>query len=241
VLQLLERAYPQNDEYANCTASEASALAGTAINSHALHFDKGGWLNPSALCRVLVTDSHINVQLNTFMRAIEKAGSGWTLSLNVNGDSIKHHCQILVLANGANINAFAQTAALPIVAARGQTSRFGLLNKTELKKVVTGKRYVIPDNKDLIVGALNNLLPDCLVTGRAKSGFCATRATTPDRLPILGPVPAFDQYRADYALLKNGLPENRFPVASYQDDLYVIGGFGSRGLIIYSMVVKLML
>ncbi len=122
-----------------------------------------------------------------------------------------------------------------------------------LRTVVTGKHYVIPQKSSLIVGAtfhrgnhntklsnadhqlnlqgLYSLIPILAVKPEAVSGFCGLRATTPDRLPVVGPVPDFGAYRLDYELIRNGLPATRFPTARYRNGLYVIGGFGSRGIV----------
>ena len=264
VLQLLERAYPDSDMYRSCSSQQASELAGVAVNSNAIYFAQGGWLNPASLCQYLVEHNNITLRLHTHVQNISKTESGWLLSTqqtkaeqdSVDAESLSNvqfHCDTLVLANGHGLNQFDSTRALPITPARGQSSRFDITNDQCLKTVVTGKRYAIPDKNGVVVGAsfvrdsqsrqieqaehrdnlfgLKTLLPTLDTATRAASGFCAIRATTPDRLPVVGPVPLFESYYKDYALLKNGLPETKFPVASYIDGLYVIGGFGSRGIV----------
>ena len=151
------------------------------------------------------------------------------------------------------MNKFSSTCALPIVAARGQSSRFAVSGNAVLKTVVTGKRYAIPDGKSVIIGAsfvrdqtdtqirrceheqnrtgLNTLIPTIDIDPEALSGFCAIRATTPDRFPVVGPMPQLSGYPENYARLSDGLPGHRFPNASYYKGLYVISGFGSRGIV----------
>jgi len=60
--------------------------------------------------------------------------------------------------------------------------------------------------------------------------WAGIRATTPDRLPLCGPVPDFAFYQKAYADLRHGKPAANYPDARYQPGLYVIGGFGSRGV-----------
>lgn len=252
VLQLLERAYPINDCYSNCTPAQSSQLAGVDINAHAILFTRGGWLNPAALCQAIVEHHNIELQLNTVVRNITQTDSGWSLTIDANSSQHDIHCDGLILANGHQLNQFAPTTELPIIPARGQTSRF-ICENHALKTVVTGKRYAIPDDNSVIVGAsfirnnedkalsaiehqenlsgVNALLPSLHPQPEAVSGFCGIRATTPDRLPLVGPVPEFSQYRKDYALLKHGLPHHSFPNARYRPGLFVIGGFGSRGIV----------
>lgn len=163
------------------------------------------------------------------------------------------NCNSLVLANGEHLNRFKQTQLLPVTAARGQTSQFKTDSANQLRTVVTGKHYAIPMNNHVHAGAtftrdddskklqeidhnanrsgLSTLLPELRSEQKATSGFCGIRATTPDRLPLVGPVPNFIAYQQDYKLIKNGLPDKKFKAATYQSNLYVIGGFGSRGIV----------
>jgi len=87
---------------------------------------------------------------------------------------------------------------------------------------------------------LNTLLPTLDIDPIAQSGFCAIRATTPDRYPVVGLMPKILSYPKDYARLSDGLPEHRFPDASYYTGLYVIGGFGSRGIVSTPYCAKLL-
>lgn len=276
VLQLLERHYPSDPSYRMCSPKQASQIAGIPIDREAIFFSRGGYLNPQALCTAMLEHDNIDVQLNVCVKHIKRTDSQWFLNIenplataaNMAGVSAQHKtikCKTLILANGENIKQFDQTRELPITAARGQTSHFlldTLKNSNtqehseqsyQLQTVVTGKRYAIPVNNGVVVGAtftrddknkqltsadhdqnrqgLKTLLPSLDILDEAVSGFCGIRATTPDRLPVVGPVPDFDAYRLDYKLIKNGLPASRFVNARYQKDLFVIGGFGSRGIV----------
>ncbi len=260
VLQLVEHAYPTNANYESCTAADASKLAGINLTSHAIHFANAGWLNPASLCNALLVHKNIDVQLGVNVKNVEKINSRWCLSIvNINATTGSQRateqleCDTLILANGEQLNRFSQTSDLALTAARGQTNRFAVPGKQKLKKVINGKHYVIPTQNSVVVGAsfirddetkqltdadhdhnvqgALSLVPELSFTQIATSGFCATRATTLDRLPIVGPVPDFARYRSDYALIKNGLPQERFPLPSYHRGLYAIGGFGSRGIV----------
>lgn len=257
VLQLIDKGYPDNSAYRLCTCEQASQIAGEQINSEALFFARGGYLNPQSLSAALLKHQNIDVQLGIAVSQINRADSEWLLATN--DKTIK--CKTLILANGENINQFAQTKELPITAARGQTSRFNLDN-IKLRTVVTGKHYAIPQRNGLVVGAtftrddksrhvndadhnqnrsgLDTLMPSLAVADAAATGFCGIRATTPDRLPIVGPVPDFKAYQKDYKLIKDGLPAHQFVTAKYQKNLFVIGGFGSRGIVSAPYCAKLL-
>jgi len=269
VLQLVERDYPPNHLYTNYSAHDASDLAGVRINCSAVFFRQGGWLNPAALCRALVKHRNIEVRLQHKVCSIRRQNDNWSIAFEKDAQSEAKNsaqenidCSTLILANGIGANNFSCTGELPISAARGQSSRFALVDGAALKTVVSGKRYAIPDGNAVVVGAsfirdeegtqlltcehednlagLSALLPSLNTDSIAQSGFCAIRATTPDRLPLVGPMPNLASYQHDYARLKDGLPEHRFPNASYEQDLYIIGGFGSRGIVSSPYCAKLL-
>jgi len=269
VLQLFENEYPASNAYTSCSPREASTLAGVHIDSPAVFFKNGGWLNPSALCKALIAHKNIEVRLQHRVASISRANNQWSVAIETGAETNTNHtvkqrieCQLLILANGQHANRFGPTQDLPIAAARGQTSRFTAAGDATLKTVVTGKRYAIPVGKDVLVGAsftrdlsdtqilacehkqnlagLTALLPSLPIDPVAHSGFCGIRATTPDRFPMVGPVPDISTYHHDYARLKDGLAEHRFPNASYQDGLCIIGGFGSRGIVSAPYCAKLL-
>jgi tRNA 5-methylaminomethyl-2-thiouridine biosynthesis bifunctional protein len=64
---------------------------------------------------------------------------------------------------------------------------------------------------------------DC--TGRA-----ALRCTTPDYLPLVGPVPIHDDFIEDFQLLRKNAKSSIATTGSYHPNLYVNSGYGSRGL-----------
>lgn len=259
VLQLVDKTYPSNPLYENCSPQQASDIAGTSIKNDAIYFARGGTLNPQALCQYLSKHPNIDVQLNTSVQKLSYSNAQWHLTLNTTTQTLPDTnkktliCNTLILANGEHINHFEQTQPLPITCARGQTSGFKKTSANELKTAVTGKHYAIALDDTVLVGAtykrddnnktprksdhdknfiaLQNLLPELDAQNKIMSEFCGIRATTPDRLPIVGPVPDFMLYQHDYSLIKNGLPNDQFPNAGYQPNLYVIGGFGSRGIV----------
>jgi tRNA 5-methylaminomethyl-2-thiouridine biosynthesis bifunctional protein len=63
----------------------------------------------------------------------------------------------------------------------------------------------------------------------AQTGWTGLRAMTGDRLPVAGPVPDVEAYRADYGDLHHGRHWVDYPPARYSDGLYVLSGLGARG------------
>lgn len=83
------------------------------------------------------------------------------------------------------------------------------------------------------VTAANSLFEESLFDASDEpvlQSWAGVRATTPDRLPLCGPIPDFGFYHQAYADIHHGRPATNYPDARYQPGLYVIGGFGSRGV-----------
>ena len=59
--------------------------------------------------------------------------------------------------------------------------------------------------------------------------WAGVRSTTPDHLPIAGPVPILGQYPDLYGDLHHGRHWQSYPDAPYYDGLYVVAGLGARG------------
>lgn len=256
VLQLVNRPYSDSRVYQALNSEQATRIARHPIDSPALHFVNGGWLDPAELCRRLIGHPLISLR---------STSSASTLSLcHADDDSpfwrIDFHggqprfARRLVLANGHRITDFVQTRELPIVPARGQISRFRLHGRKSAPQcVITGKHYVIPDGDSVIVGAsferevcstdiretdhlanlagLRSLLPELAVHDQALQGRAGIRATTPDRLPIAGPAPDLAAVDAAYSDLKHGRPMDQYPALPCHPGLYVLGGLGSRGIV----------
>ena len=65
----------------------------------------------------------------------------------------------------------------------------------------------------------------------ANGGWTGIRATTVDRLPVLGGVPDSAAYLRDYGDLHHGRHISRYPPATYRENAYVAAGFGSHGFL----------
>ncbi|NND91771.1 MAG: FAD-dependent 5-carboxymethylaminomethyl-2-thiouridine(34) oxidoreductase MnmC [Granulosicoccus sp.] len=265
VLQLVNDGYPASPHYASLDNTQATGIAGISLTGNALHFPDSGWLNPSALCRTLV--SHPNIVLNTdhtvsgvYRLAGERNSRCWRVCV------VGHHdicASNLVLACGSMLNRFEQTGFLPIIAARGQISRFRVHAGSPVPRcVISGRHYVIPHGDTILVGAtfdrnvedeairsldhernlagLRATLPSLQVHRRPLDGYAGVRATTPDRLPIVGPVPDRVQMDVVYADLKHGKPLTHYPALPCVQGLYVLGGLGSRGIVTAPLAAKLL-
>ncbi len=257
VLQLTHQQYPNNNMYQGVSSETATKLAGVKIASNALWFEQGGWLNPKQYCSALLTHPLITVQLNSRLINFKCEPTHCTLEVKTDTATKLITTPRLLLANGIGLHRFSQTEDVPITPAKGQLSCITNNVAASLTCVVSGKHYVIPDNQRLYIGAsfhrndeslhvseidhasnidgLQSMGLQTVLSNTEQSqqpeGFTGVRATTPDRLPVVGLLPDFNFYREQYATLHKGYLPSKYPSAKYLPGTYLLGGFGSRGLV----------
>lgn len=265
VAQLVQRAYPTSTLYQRMNAMQADQKIGHNSHSEAIFFASSGWLNPDKLCNLLVRHPLIDLKLDQTLSGCRRNYTvnqppGWTLHFEQHE---QRHCNHLVLATGHSLSMLPETRELPVVPARGQLSRFELdLPGSAPSCIVNGKHYVIPDGNTVLVGAsfqrnidhsqileneheqnrmgLARLLPDLQINPIALAGYAGVRATTPDRLPLIGPIPDWLQCSEIYARLRHGDRASQYAPLPLEKGLYVLGGFGSRGIVTAPLAAKLL-
>jgi tRNA 5-methylaminomethyl-2-thiouridine biosynthesis bifunctional protein len=237
------------------SAEQASAIAGVEIDTQALYFPQAGWLDPVQLCQLLLMDAGENISLhtNTDVASIQCDDGVWQLldakqSLIINSD-------IVILANASVASQFLQTAYLPLEAARGQVSLIpATTHSKQLHCAICHEGYILPESHgEHVIGAsflagdnsteprrtedvenirqLQQSLPRLFMNEiPVANSRAALRATTTDRLPLLGPVADETFFADNYQDLHKGKAASNYPSAEYLDGLYVNTGHGARGL-----------
>lgn len=256
VLQLTETPYPEHADWQVLTPAQANQMAGTEVKSHAIAFLQGGWLNPSTLCQALLDKAGPELHFDTRVHSLERdqTSGSWIADCGDGKRLISPH---VVFANGIGMNAFPMTKHIPIVPARGQLSRFRFAAKSSpanpLNCVVSGKHYAMPDRDSVVAGATFQrddsetalrekddqsnhdgclkLLPDMDLAPDSLQSHAGIRATTPDRFPVAGPLPDLDQCRKLYVDIRLGGSLHLLPSMPQENGLWIIGGFGSRGIV----------
>jgi tRNA 5-methylaminomethyl-2-thiouridine biosynthesis bifunctional protein len=74
----------------------------------------------------------------------------------------------------------------------------------------------------------------------ALQGRAALRCTTPDHLPMAGPLPDREQFLQDYAVLRHNAKAVVATAGSYVEGLWVLAGFGGRGLCYIPLAAELL-
>lgn len=243
---------------AEVDASEIYRSAGIDTGCAGIQYPLGGWLCPAQLTAAVIDHGcqhGLKVHWNHRCETLDAQGSGWTLHF---ATGAKQHHASVVLANGHQISHFPQTAELPVSAVGGQVSHIPTTPAlSELRHVLCYDGYLTPqnpNNQQHCIGASyhrgqtdvayseddqqhnRQRLIDCFpqaawaqeVDVSQGDARCGVRCATRDHLPLIGNVPDYQHTLETYATLS----ENRdnAPAAPVHDNLFMLGGLGSRGL-----------
>jgi tRNA 5-methylaminomethyl-2-thiouridine biosynthesis bifunctional protein len=232
-------------------ASEASRRSGLAIDLPGTWFHAGGALDGGEVCRVLLAGIEV--------RYGERVTSEQALA---DADAV-------VMAAGFATAALADCAAMGLHANRGQLTQiapaataagqrapvtYGGYLVTAPGEAMVGSTFQRLDNPDSgawrspvasddasNLALLANRLPAFgSATADAASSWVGLRATTEDRLPVLGPVPDAAGYAEAYARLRHGPSAGPFPIAPYRPRQYALAGLGTRGFLTAPLAAALL-
>lgn len=237
------------------SAKQASAYAGVSISREAFYFPLAGCLNPQSLCRYLIDDAggRIQVRLDTKVHHLSQKDNQWVL-WDQDGKIIVE-AEIVILSNATQVLEFEQTCWLSLSTARGQISMAAATQKSKkIRCAICFEGYILPEiNGEHLIGAsfirgdhnteireedhrknmnqLAYLFPDCFdFETKNLKGHAALRATTPDRMPLVGPVADISFLKTQYHDLHQGKPPHQYPKTRDLKGLYLNTGHGSRGL-----------
>jgi len=234
---------------------EASRLAGWPLDAGGWWFPGGGWIQPPSLCaaNLAAGGAGITTFFGRRLARLDHQDGNWR-AIDDQGTEIAR-AAVLVLANGVGIRALPQAASLPVRPARGQVSHLPANPGSAPEVVVCRLGYVSPEvdgvrcagatfvaddagtelresehqenleKLDFILPGFSGAFDPATLDGRV--GF---RPASPDRLPMVGAIPAVST--AERTTLLADIPR--------QPGLYAASGFGARGLVWASLVGELL-
>ncbi len=246
----------------------AEARSGVTLASGGLYFPEGGWVHPPALCRAAV--DHPDIQLLTHHHALElrresdqwQAWDGDRLLASAAVVVLAGAADIKQFAASAGLplkRIRGQITRLP------QTDA-----SETLSTVVCAEGYVAPprlgehtlgasfdfSNEDLSPSTADHLgnlaLLQEISTDLAERlgaaslpveqlhGRAAFRCTSPDYLPIIGPLADRQAFGQAYAALAKDARQTPDAPCPWLDGLYINSGHGSRGLITAPLCAELL-
>ncbi len=216
----------------------ASARAGLPLQRAAWHFPGGGWVSPPAVVEYLLEG--VPFLGDSSVARIQRRGDRWWL-FDAH-DAVLGETGTLVLANAAEAARLWPEAGWPLARARGQLGLWPAHTACAPRPrlPLAGEGYLLRlDDGRLLAGASNapgdeepalRETDDAFNRARlqalcgwaappATDGRVGWRVNTPDRLPIIGAVPARDA--AGHTQARHILRE---------PGLFVLSALGSRGL-----------
>lgn len=229
-----------------------SHSAGLEVDGASNYLAFGGWLRPAQLCHAYLQHPNIRLLCNTKVRRLERDGQTWHV---YSSDTKLASAAIVVIANSVNVAQLTQTAPLPIVPIRGQVSYLRSTQQSSaIARVICGQSYISPaldglhsvgasyskkitdlalsekEHQQNIEGVAPHLPQGAITADAIVGGRVSVRATTSDRMPIVGPVPDFARFEAHYRKLGQRERKKADTHMPYLDGLYVSVGHGSHGL-----------
>lgn len=218
------------------TRDEASQLAGWPVAMGSWWFANAGWINPPSLCCANLAGPNIETRFGADVARMERVGSLWRL-FDVEGVLLAEAPQV-VLANGIDTPRLLPQA--PVRVGRGFVSHLPEDAVPPFNIVATRNGYVTPAVDGIhCAGAtldaddtgsdqrlcdhqenlqrLDAILPgySAQLAPEQLAGRVGFRPMSPDRLPMVGPVSA-------------------------SDGLWILNGFGARGLVWASLCAELL-
>lgn len=254
-LKQIAEIYARSPELAHwLNQEEANALAGVPLASGALRLPQSGWLHPQQLCLALTQHPNIRVISSTRVNHIAQTEFGWDLW----GDAEQPiaNAEAVVIACAVSAKEIEQTSYLPLKKIRGQISLSQAnVQSAELKTVLCGDGYIAPaingqhcsgasfvlhtdetapswdEHRQNLANAaaLSPALAD-LTVADIDHGRASFRCTTPDYLPIVGPVAHAEAIKEIFASLRRDAKTAIDSPGTYHPGLFVNVGHGSRGL-----------
>ncbi|MBI6753330.1 bifunctional tRNA (5-methylaminomethyl-2-thiouridine)(34)-methyltransferase MnmD/FAD-dependent 5-carboxymethylaminomethyl-2-thiouridine(34) oxidoreductase MnmC [Pseudomonas syringae] len=237
----------------------AEAQSGVALNSGGLFFPEGGWVHPPALCHAQA--AHANIRLITHQQALElrRVDDQWQVwSEERLIDSapvvvLAGAADIQQFSQSADLplkrirgqitrlpQTQASTALRSVVCAEGYVAPARLGEHTLGASFDFNSTDLTPNLADHLdnLGLLREISED--LTSRLEAaalspeqlqGRAAFRCTSPDYLPIVGPLADRKAFMQAYAALGKDARQVPDSACPWLDGLYVNSGHGSRGLI----------
>lgn len=244
------------------SAHHASKIAGLTCDYPASYFPQAGYINPASFAHALIQHKHCQLIPNTDVQALQRQGAQWQ-AMDIQGN-ILAGAEVVIISNGKDLNLLSHSQMLPVAGVLGQTTLASTTTSHAPSCVIGHEGYLTPSYQDVhVFGAtfdrqfetvmlntesdqrniqqLKQYLPTYAKSLEGlKSGHAAVRATTPDRYPYAGAIPDTQYFKHSYNALKHGNPKQAYPDAQYQQGLFVLGGFGSRGLTTSGLCAQLL-
>ncbi|MDG2089825.1 MAG: bifunctional tRNA (5-methylaminomethyl-2-thiouridine)(34)-methyltransferase MnmD/FAD-dependent 5-carboxymethylaminomethyl-2-thiouridine(34) oxidoreductase MnmC [Gammaproteobacteria bacterium] len=235
-------------------SQEVNKISGVNIDNEGLFFPYSGFLNPRALCNAYTQHNNISCLTNTEALNLNFKNNIWQVE-----DSSANIVQapIVIIANSHDASNFQQSRHYPLTKSFGQIDQYPVTElNSSLNCVVCGKGYVLPGSSDSqFIGGITNTdkalatniravaeknleLVKSMSPSLAKDygknvltkSRTGVRCSSPDYLPLIGPVENKEQCQDIYAGLSRNAKKDFTQMAEHQTGLFINVAHGSHGL-----------
>lgn len=227
---------------------QAQAISGTQLEEEALFYPQSGWIDTQKLADIFTQQQNFSFIGGQEIQSIAYHNHQW----QAHSAQQRFTADAVVLCNAHAANQLLDSP-LPSKAIRGQITAFSANNLSQLNTVVCKEGYICPPmNNAYICGAsfdLHNTSADFSLASQQENirkvqqflpEFAQTdlelkfdrvnfRCTSPDYLPITGPVPYRQAFDKDYAFYSDNAKAMIPTLGNYHKGLFINIGMGSRG------------
>ncbi|MDB5996998.1 MAG: mnmC [Pseudomonas sp.] len=238
---------------------QAQMRAGIALQSGGLFYPEGGWVHPPALCQWQAAHPNINVRPHHDVLELRRANGQWqawdgetllaaapVVVLAGAAEIKRFSCSsdLPLKRIRGQITRLAQTTASQslntVVCAEGYVAPARLgehtlgasfdFNSDDLTPTAAEHAGNLQMLKEISLDLVARLGADTLQPD-ALEGRAAFRCTSPDYLPIVGPLADVQAFTETYSALSKDARQVPDIPCPWLDGLYINSGHGSRGLI----------
>ncbi|WP_416422996.1 bifunctional tRNA (5-methylaminomethyl-2-thiouridine)(34)-methyltransferase MnmD/FAD-dependent 5-carboxymethylaminomethyl-2-thiouridine(34) oxidoreductase MnmC [Pseudomonas sp. App30] len=238
---------------------EAQARAGVQLPSGGLYFPEGGWVHPPALCQFQAAQPGVTLLVHHDVLQLRHVDGQWqawdgerllasapaaVLCTAAQVREVEQTAQLPLKRIRGQITRLAETAASAALAT--VVCAEGYVAPARLGEHTLGASFDF-HNDDLTptlaehqgnLAMLDEISPDLAtrlgvadLPAEQWQGRAAFRCTSPDYLPIVGPVADREAFASTYAILARDARQVPALPCPWLPGLYVNSGHGSRGLI----------
>lgn len=256
---LAQQGYP-TDFLRGVSAAEASAIAGLKVSRGGLYFAGGGWVNPPSLCHALLQHPNIHLLKQHEALALTYDDGQWTAQ-DGRGQSIASAaCVVICSAADSARFEQTQHLPLKAIRGQ-ITHLPASESSQALRTVLCSEGYVSParhgehhlgasfrfewqdmqptseENQSnlALLADLSGELTDAMALSQqdpaALKARAALRCTSPDYLPLIGPIVQPEPFIRDYAVLGKDASKQLDTPSPWYPGLFINSAHGSRGLI----------
>lgn len=243
-----------DNDFLQCL-DEAQTQTTSGINTpyKSTYFPQGGWINPTSFCQALIDSPQCSVILHTEALQLHQQAEKW--QVRVKDQQLLAEAEVVVIANGKDLNQFEHSKNLPVMPVLGQTTQSTASQASrKLKTVIGHEGYLTPaiDGQHIFGATFERNISEAIIKPASdhlnqqqlrkylpefsndlretNSSHAAIRMTSPDRFPYAGAIVDADYFATAYADIHQGKHWKTYPAADYLKGLFVLAGLGSRGL-----------